>query len=178
LHSNELHYNLFSAVAAIAWEVATAEIRSIWSRGLKDELKREVHGEIDEMSWQKKNALLAKQAAPLRESKMFREYARASFIDTMTLFLHGICCDIDVEPSPRQIPSNEIRRRLDLLRGLYPLGEDFVLFPEELRKDRPRRNVRRRGNSDENGGKKVATLPPKPPAGSDSTGTTGPEDTE
>ncbi len=142
---NEIHYNLFSAIASLAWEVATADIRTGWSKELKEELRREVHGEIDEASWQKKNELLAKQSTPIRDSKLFRDYARTSFIDTLTLFLHGICCDIDVEPSPRQAPSSEIRRRLELLRRFYPLGEGFYLFPEELNKSRGVRESWRRG---------------------------------
>lgn len=140
---NEIHYNLFNAIATLAWEVATPEIRLAWSKDLKDELRREVHGEIDEASWQKKNELLARQSPPIRDSKIFRDYARLSFIDTATLFLHGICCDIDVEPSPRQVPSSEIRRRLELLRRFYPLGEGFSLFPEELGRGRSGGSTRR-----------------------------------
>ena len=85
-----MHYNLFSALGSIAWEVAPAPIRTKWLKDLKDELRREVHGEIDELSWQKKNALLARQSLPIRDSKLFRDYARASVIDSKTLFLHCI----------------------------------------------------------------------------------------
>lgn len=151
ISGNEIHYNLFSAIASLAWEVATADIRTAWAKELKDELRREVHGEIDEASWQKKNELLAKQSPPIRESKLFRDYARVSFIDTLTLFLHGICCDIDVEPSPRQAPSSEIRRRLELLRKFYPLADGFFLFPEELSKTRGVRESWRRGASGDSG---------------------------
>ncbi len=142
---NEIHYNLFGSIASLAWEVATADIRNAWQRELKHELRREVHGEIDEESWQKKNALLARQSPPIRDSKLFREYARASFVDTLTLYLHGLCCDIDVEPSPRQSPSSEIRRRLELLRSFYPPGEGYCLFPEERNKPKGARESRRRG---------------------------------
>jgi|GEM_PF-240041 len=151
ISGNELHYSLFAAISSLAWECAAPEIRQEWLKALKDELRREVHGEIDEMSWAKKTALLAKQSYPFRETKLFREYVRASFIDSMTLFLHGICCDIDVEPSPRQAPSREIRRRLELLRSLYPLGGDYVLFPEELSASQGARKGRRRRAAAENG---------------------------
>ena len=56
-----------------------------------------------------------------------------------------------MEPSPRQVPRHEIRRRLDLLRGFYPLGEGFALFPEELNRGRGGRDSRRKGNAGENG---------------------------
>lgn len=142
---NAYHYNLYSAVSSLAWEVAPSEVRQAWSKAIKDELKRGVHGEIDEISWQRKNEVLAKQSQPMRDSKLLRAYLRASFIDTMTLFLHGICCDIDVEPSPRQIPSVEIRRRLELLRSFYPLGEGYALFPEEISGRKALRDERLRG---------------------------------
>jgi len=151
LSGNEIHYNLYGALASLAWEVSTADIRNAWAKSLKDELRREVHGEIDDLSWQKKNDLLAKQTPPIRDSKLFRDYARVSFVDTLTLFLHGICCDIDVEPSPRQAPSSEIRRRLELLRKFYPLGEGFFLFPEELSRSRGVRESRRRELSGDSG---------------------------
>jgi hypothetical protein len=144
LSSNEIHYALFSAISSLAWEVATPEIRSEWAALLRDELARDVHGEIDENSWAKKNALLARHSAPFRDTKLFREYVRASYIDTLTLFLHGICCDIDVEPGPRQIPSREIRKRLEKLRTFYPLGEGLALFPEELSREQGARKGRRR----------------------------------
>lgn len=152
LSPNEYHYNLYNALASLAWEVTPLETRDAWTQSLKDELKRGVHGEIDEISWQRKNEVLAKQAQPTRDSKLLRDYVRASFIDTMTLFLHGICCDIDVEPSPRQIPSTEIRRRLELLRRFYPLGEGYALFPEELGRRKSNRDERARANGADRSG--------------------------
>jgi hypothetical protein len=50
-----------------------------------------------------------------RERKDFSS-TRASLID-LTLFLHGICCDIDVETGPRQLLSRYLRKRLELIEG-------------------------------------------------------------
>jgi hypothetical protein len=47
------------------------------------------------------------------------------------LYLHGICCDIDVDPGPRQLASNHIRKRLRYLRGLYPPPEGYAVLPED-----------------------------------------------
>ena len=58
-----------------------------------------------------------------KETKLFREYARQAFEDTLTLYLHGTCCDIDVETGPRQMPSRYLRRRLELLISLFPPPE-------------------------------------------------------
>jgi hypothetical protein len=52
--------------------------------------------------------------------------------DTLVLYLHGLCCDIDVESGPRQLASRFVRRRLERLRDLLPPPAGVALFPEEL----------------------------------------------
>ena len=51
--------------------------------------------------------------------KAFRAYARQAFVDTLTLYLHGICCDIDVDTGPRQLPSRYLRKRLLLMEEMF-----------------------------------------------------------
>jgi hypothetical protein len=53
-------------------------------------------------------------------------------VDTLTLYLHGICCDIDVDTGPRQLPSRFMRRRLMLLEELFPPPKGYAVFPEQL----------------------------------------------
>jgi hypothetical protein len=65
-------------------------------------------------------------------AKAFRAYARQSFIDTLTLYLHGICCDIDVDTGPRQLPSRFLRKRLMVLEELFPPPSGYAVFPEQL----------------------------------------------
>jgi hypothetical protein len=89
---------------------------------------------VDEASWHLKQLLLRRQTNVRRDTKLFREYALQSFVDTLTLYLHGICCDIDVETGPRQLPSRYLRRRLELLETLYPPPEGYAVFPEGLSK--------------------------------------------
>ena len=100
---------------------------------LREELQRGVHGEVDEESWRLKQALLRRQTNVRKETKLFRDYARQSFIDTLTLYLHGVCCDIDVETGPRQLPSRYLRKRLNLLYSLYPPPDGYAVFPEHLK---------------------------------------------
>jgi hypothetical protein len=95
-------------------------------------LRGRVHGEIDEEGWRLKQALLQRQTDAHRETKLFRNYARQSLIDTLTLYLHGICCDIDVETGPRQIPSRFLRKRLQLLAEGFPPPSGYAVFPEDL----------------------------------------------
>ena len=90
-----------------------------------------MHGEVDDDSWQTKQTLLRRQTNTKRETPLFDEYLRQSFIDTLTLYLHGICCDIDVETGPRQLPSRYLRKRLNLLKDLYPPPPSHAVFPED-----------------------------------------------
>ena len=77
-----------------------------------------------------KQALMRRDGNIRKETKAFRDYVRQSLIDTLTLYLHGICCDIDVETGPRQLPSRHMRRRLSLLYSLYPPPSGYAVFPE------------------------------------------------
>ena len=96
-------------------------------------MSAEVHGEVDEKSWHLKQALMRRQTNVRKETKLFREYARQAFEDTLTLYLHGACCDIDVETGPRQMPSRYLRRRLELLIALFPPPEGYAVLPEQLK---------------------------------------------
>jgi hypothetical protein len=130
----DYHYYFYNAIAseiAAKWESAPQEP---FLRVLREELGAEVHGEVDERSWHLKQALLRRQSNARRDTKLFRDYARQSFEDTLTLYLHGICCDIDVETGPRQMPSRYLRRRLELLESLFPPPEGYSVFPDQAKK--------------------------------------------
>ena len=128
----DYHYFLYDEIAGLLTSRLTESISEAWQRVLREELSAEVHGEVDERSWRQKQALLRRPMAARRDGKPFRDYSRDSFRDTMTLFLHGICCDIDVETGPRQIPSRLLRKRLELLRDIFPPPEGHGVFPEDL----------------------------------------------
>ncbi len=128
----DYHYFLFDEIAAIVSERWPAAVQEVWHGLLREELSAEVHGEVDERSWQAKQTLLRRPLASRKDGKPFRDYARESFRDTMTLLLHGICCDIDVETGPRQIPSRFLRKRLEALKALFPPPEGHAVFPEDL----------------------------------------------
>ena len=129
--SGEYHYRLFRTIAAKVVERAAPKFWSDFEELLRDELKRHVHGEVDEESWRVKEELLIKAKVPWRDSKPFREYARVATIDTLTLYMHGLCCDIDVDPGPRQIRSRELRKRLNWLHEKIGAPEGYALFPEQ-----------------------------------------------
>ena len=129
----DYHYQFYNALAAVVADRWPADVQERFYRTIREELSTEVHGEVDEKSWHLKQALLRRQTNVRKETKLFRDYARQAFEDTLTLYLHGTCCDIDVETGPRQMPSRYLRRRLELLIAIYPPPEGYAALPEQLK---------------------------------------------
>src|SRR5579875_1334933 len=127
----EYHYRLYRRLAALVSESWSPEAAAGFKAIVREELTTGIHGEVDDESWQAKQTLLRRQANVKRESPLFADYVRQSFVDTLTLYLHGICCDIDVETGPRQLPSRYLRKRLNYLRALYPPPTGYAVFPED-----------------------------------------------
>jgi hypothetical protein len=75
--------------------------------------------ERDQEGWHLKEALCAADQ-PAAGTKLFRSMPLQAYVDTLTLYLHGLCCDIDVEAGPRQLPSRNLRKRLSLLEDAFP----------------------------------------------------------
>jgi hypothetical protein len=126
----EYHYRFYHLLATLTAEHWSEEVESKYTQLLREELSADVHGEVDEPSWRLKQNL--RRSSGGRNGRGFREYARQSFADTLTLYLHGICCDIDVETGPRQLPSRYLRRRLLVLQELFPPPKGYAVFPEQL----------------------------------------------
>jgi hypothetical protein len=129
----DYHYQFYNAMAALVADHWPPEVQERFFRTIREELSTEVHGEVDEKSWHLKQALVRRQTNVRKETKLFREYARQAFEDTLTLYLHGTCCDIDVETGPRQMPSRYLRRRLELLISLFPPPAGYAVLPEQLK---------------------------------------------
>jgi hypothetical protein len=134
---SEYHYRFYHVLATLAGNLWSEEAQTQYCSLLREELNAAVHGEVDEESWHMKQALLRRQTNVRKETKAFRDYARQSFIDTLTLYLHGICCDIDVETGPRQLPSRHLRKRLNMLFGIFPPPSGYAVFPEHQKQDTP-----------------------------------------
>jgi len=128
----EYHYRLFHSLARLTADVAEETVQEQFAAIVRDELSAGVHGEVDESSWELKRELIRRQRDLRRKTKGFAKYARQALIDTLTLYLHGICCDIDVETGPRQIASRHLRRRLEFFNSLFPPPEGYAVFPEDV----------------------------------------------
>ena len=129
----EYHYRFYSMIASLIADRMSGDAQASYAALLREELNAGVHGEVDEESWHVKQGLLRRQSNVRKETKLFRGYARNSFMDTLTLYLHGICCDIDVETGPRQLASRYLRRRLNLFYSLYPPPQGYAVLPEHLK---------------------------------------------
>ncbi len=127
----EYHYRLYRRIAGLVAESWSPEAGAGYKAIVREELTAGIHGEVDDDSWQAKQTLRRRQANVKRESPLFADYVRQSFIDTLTLYLHGICCDIDVETGPRQLPSRYMRKRLAYLKSLYAPPAGYSVFPED-----------------------------------------------
>lgn len=127
----EYHYRLYRRLAGLVADKWSPDAAASYKSAIREELISSVHGEVDDESWQAKQTLLRRQSNVKRDSPLFADYVRQSFIDTLTLYLHGICCDIDVETGPRQLPSRYLRKRLNLLRSVYPPPSGYTVFPED-----------------------------------------------
>lgn len=129
----EHHYRFFQSLATLVAERKRDFVEGSYLSLVRQELRSNVHGEVDEQSWERKMELLERQSMFHGTNKELREYAKQSFIDTMTLYLHGICCDLDVDTGPRQLASRHLRKRLELLEETFPPPSGYAVFPEELK---------------------------------------------
>lgn len=128
----DYHYRFYHLLAELVIDQWPEDNRRSYAGLLREELSAKVNGEVDEKSWSLKQNLLRRKLGA-KESKSFNDYVRQSFIDTMTLYLHGICCDIDVETGPRQLPSRYLRKRLVLLKNVFAPPEGYAVFPEDIK---------------------------------------------
>ncbi len=128
----DCHYQFFLNLASLISERAATAALVRFCDLLREELQSQARGELDEKSWRIKEQLTRRQSDFARDTKLLKSYFRQALEDTLTLYLHGLCCDIDVDRGPRQLASRHIRRRLLLLRELLPPPAGFALFPEEL----------------------------------------------
>lgn len=131
---SEYHFTFFNELASLVAGSWPAEVREKFLGVVRGELAANVHGEVDEKSWHAKQTLLRRSST--KDSKAMREYGRQAFEDTLTLYLHGICCDIDLETGPRQMPSRYVRKRLETLHAMFPPPPGHAAFPEELTRRR------------------------------------------
>ncbi len=135
VHDEEIidaHHILYRELAKLIVDRASKAYFAPFHDLVREEIRENIHGEIDERAWRLKNELLRKQKDTRRETKLLAAYRRQALEDTLILYLHGLCCDIDVPGGPKYLASGRIRKRLLLLKEFLPPPSDVALFPEDL----------------------------------------------
>ncbi len=127
-YHDTFYYELASIIAARGGDGFTAQFQDL----LREELNSNTRGELEEKSWRLKEQVIRRQTDFSKPTKLLISYFEQSLADTLALYMHGLCCDIDVEAGPRQLASSHVRRRLVLLRDMLPPPKGVALFPEEL----------------------------------------------
>ncbi len=94
----DVHYRFYRAIAELIAGPKPEAVPGEYVELLRQEFAASAHGEVDDAAWRLKSELSPADLGA-RKTKRFKAYARASFVDTLTLYLHGICCDIDAIPA-------------------------------------------------------------------------------
>lgn len=128
----DYHYVFYNGLAALVCRYMAPKTRRHFDQLVREELLSETHGEVDESSWRLKEEVIRRRVNPERNSKAVRGYLLQAFEDTLTLYFHGLCCDIDIEAGPRQLANRYMRLRLLVLRQMLPPPKGFALFPEDI----------------------------------------------
>lgn len=126
------HVLFYQALASRIIEHADGQLAEMFNLLLDTELKKNAHGEVNEFAWLCKKDLLALAADAEERQRCMDAYRDAALADTLALYLHGLCCDIDLDNGPKQLASRYIRLRLHLLRDFLPPPKGVALFPDEL----------------------------------------------
>ncbi len=128
----DAHSLLFGALSEEIVDRAGPEFAAKFNLAVDSELDAKAHGEVHDEAWTLKQELLARNGTSAAVDGLRDAYRRQALVDTLTLYLHGLCCDISVESGPKQLPSRFLRTRLLLLRDKLPPPDDVALFPEDL----------------------------------------------
>ncbi len=128
----DAHIVLYSTLSIEIVNRVGAAIGDPFNKLLDSELDSNARGEVNELPWELKKELLSLASDADTRPEVFDNYRREALEQTLTLYLHGLCCDIDVDNGPKQLASSYIRKRLVLLKEQLPPPKGVALFPEEL----------------------------------------------
>src|SRR5260370_37299135 len=77
----DYHYQFYNALAGVVAERWPQDTQERFFRAIREELRAEVHGEVDAKSWDLKQALLRGPTNGRKEREVFREEAPQAFED-------------------------------------------------------------------------------------------------
>ena len=128
----DTHIVLYRALAQEIVQRGGADFARSFNEALDSELRGRANGEVHERAWRLKRDYLQVKRPGSDRDEVLAEYRQQALEDTLTLYLHGLCCDIEVDAGPKQLPSKLMRKRLLLLKDQLPPPAAVALFPEDL----------------------------------------------
>ena len=128
----DIHDVLFRALAQQIVSSPDAPFVAPFRKLVTAELRNRVHGEVGDIAWDLKKSLLGLQSDEKERTDLLERYLDQALRDTVALYLHGLCCDIDLRANPKQLASKYIRKRLLLIKDHLPPPAGVGLFPSDL----------------------------------------------
>ena len=125
------HLLLFGTLSRKIVDYAGEAFAESFNALVDAELDARAHGEVEEAAWRAKQEVLSYKGDPGGKLAVLAKYRTQALKDTLTLYLHGLCCDLELDAGPKQLASRYIRRRLLALKQQLPPPEGVALFPEE-----------------------------------------------
>jgi hypothetical protein len=99
---------------------------------LEAEMRREVHGEIDEEALAAKRSLLERRRWRRQTPELFERYRDTSLVSTLAEYFHGLWHDVQIRVGPEHLPVAELRHRMKLFAELFPPNAGYQVFAKEL----------------------------------------------
>ncbi len=114
-NEHDAGFELLAALADLLVPRMTNEEFALYAALLERELREAVTGEIDS------DALDVKQAAT-------PDYVAVSLASTLAEYMHALWHDVEIRQGEMHLPSRFLRKRFELLRGIFPANPGYVLF--------------------------------------------------
>ena len=132
LDAHDTGFEFLASVAELLRSKLSREELEPYTRLLEEELQIGVGGEIDEDALTAKKPLLASPRAWRRHRVQFQRYRDISFVSTSAEYMHGLWHDVQIRVGPEHLPVPQLRRRMNLLAGMFPPNTGYRVFAEEL----------------------------------------------
>ena len=130
--NSDVHDVLFGALAEQLVSSSDAAFAAPFHKLVTAELRNRVHGEVGDIAWDLKKNLLGLKSEDRERSELLKSYLNQALRETVALYLHGLCCDIDLRANPKQLASKYIRKRLLVIKDQLPPPAGVGLFPSDL----------------------------------------------
>ena len=132
VEEHDVAMELLLCLGQALWErLSDAELRAYWML-LCDEISAGTEGEIDEQALEEKRSLFERRSHAGRAGQLTR-YGCASFAGTVAEYVHCLWHEVTVRTGPDYLPTQPLRRRLELMARWFPPDRGHRLFPSVQR---------------------------------------------